>query len=144
MTIPVPVLDDRSFAQLVAEARARIPVHTPEWTNLQASDPGMTLVDLFAFLAENLSYRSNRLLEANRLKFLSMLGIALQPPSPGSGLVTVTGERAGAVRQLVADGSTVLAGKVPFVTVGDLEVLPVSSVAYYKQPSTPDPDAAAR
>lgn len=34
MTITVPVLDDRSFAQLVWEARARVAVHTPEWTNL--------------------------------------------------------------------------------------------------------------
>ena len=144
MTIPVPVLDDRSFEQLAAEAKARIPVHTPEWTNLNASDPGVTLVELFAFLAENLSYRTNRLLEANRLKFLSMLGVALQPPTPGSGLVTVTDERGGAVRQILAGGSTVLAGKVPFVTVGDMEALPVSSVAYYKQPINPDPDAAQR
>ncbi len=41
MTIPIPVLDDRSFDQLVAEAKARIPVHTPEWTNLNDSDPGI-------------------------------------------------------------------------------------------------------
>ena len=50
--------------------------------------PGITLIDLFAFLTENLLYRSNRMPEANRLKFLSMLGISLEPPSPGVGMVT--------------------------------------------------------
>src|SRR5215471_18902897 len=89
MTIQVPALDDRSFTQLVKEVRARVGVHTPEWTNLNESDPGITLVELFAFLTENLLYRSNRIPEANRLKFLSMLGIALQPPTPGVGLVTI-------------------------------------------------------
>ena len=47
MPLTVPNLDDRNFEQLVAETRARIPVHTPEWTNLNDSDPGITLVQLF-------------------------------------------------------------------------------------------------
>ena len=92
MTIPIPVLDDRSFDQLVAEAKARIPVHTPEWTNLNDSDPGITIVELFAFLTENLLYRSNRIPESNRIKFLTMLGISLQPASPGNGLVTFSND----------------------------------------------------
>ena len=40
MTLPVPVLDDRSYDQLLAELVARIPVYTPEWTNHGPSDPG--------------------------------------------------------------------------------------------------------
>ena len=46
-------LDDRTFEQLFAEARARIPVHTPEWTNFNESDPGITIIQLFAFMTEN-------------------------------------------------------------------------------------------
>ena len=36
-----------------ADALARIPVHTPEWTNFHHADPGVTLLELFAFLAES-------------------------------------------------------------------------------------------
>ena len=55
MPLTVPNLDDRNFDDLYAEVRARVPVHTPEWTNLNDSDPGVTLLQLFAFLADNLS-----------------------------------------------------------------------------------------
>jgi predicted phage baseplate assembly protein len=137
VTINVPVLDDRSFDQLVSEAMARIAVHTPEWTNLNASDPGVTIVDLFAFLTENLLYRSNRIPEANRLKFLSMLGISLEPPSPGIGLVTVTNDKGPLSPPLaLAGGAEVRAGQVRFQTRTPLAVLPVTAAVYYKKPQT--------
>ena len=139
MTLPVPVLDDRSFDQLVAEAKARIPVHTPEWTNLNDSDPGITIVELFAFLTENLLYRSNRIPEANRLKFLTMLGISLQPASPGQGLVAFSNDRGPLQPPLgLAAGTQVRANQVPFLTQGGLAVLPVTAAAYYKVPQTLD------
>jgi hypothetical protein len=59
MPLTVPSLDDRTYQDLRDEALARIPVHTPEWTNFNESDPGVTLIELFAFLTENLLYRSN-------------------------------------------------------------------------------------
>ena len=138
MTIPVPALDDRSFDQLVKEARARIGVHTPEWTNLSESDPGITLIELFAFLTENMLYRSNRIPEANRLKFLSMLGIALQPPSPGVGLVTIDNTKGPLPAFAVPSGTKLRAGQVPFVTANPLAVLPVTAAVYYKQPQQLD------
>ena len=137
MTIQIPVLDDRSFDQLVQEARARVPVHTPEWTNLNESDPGVTLLELFAFLTENLLYRSNRIPEASRLKFLSMLGISLQPPSPGTGLVTISNDKGPLAPPLaLAAGTELRSGPVPFVTSTPLAVLPVSSAVYFKQPQS--------
>lgn len=138
MTIPIPALDDRSFAQLVREVRARVPVHTPEWTNLNESDPGVTMLELFAFLTENLLYRSNRIPEANRLKFLSMLGISLQPASPGIGLVTISNDKAALDMHPVPTGATVTAGQVPFLTCNPLAVLPVAAAVYYKQPQQLD------
>lgn len=145
MTIPIPVLDDRSFEELVAEAKARIPVHTPEWTNLNASDPGVTIVELFAFLTDNLLYRSNRIPEANRLKFLSMLGISLMPPSPGRGLVTISND-AGPLTPLRVDaGAEVRAAQVPFRTQTALAVLPVTAAVYVKRPQPAmDEETAAR
>ena len=139
MTIPIPVLDDRSFDQLVAEAKARIPVHTPEWTNLNDSDPGITIVELFAFLTENLLYRSNRIPEANRIKFLTMLGISLQPASPGNGLVAFSNDRGPLQPPLALPAGTALqAGQVPFLTQTGLDVLPVTAAPYYKAPQTLD------
>jgi len=52
MPLEAPKLDSRSFEDLVKEARERIPRFTPEWTNLNDSDPGMTLVKLHAWLTE--------------------------------------------------------------------------------------------
>ena len=139
MTIQIPALDDRSFEQLVKEARSRVGVHTPEWTNLNESDPGVTIIELFAFLTENLLYRGNRIPEANRLKFLSMLGIALQPPSPGIGLVSFINEK-GPLQPAFAlpTGTEVRAGQVPFVTSNPMVILPVESAVYYKQPQQLD------
>lgn len=145
MTIEIPVLDDRSHDQLVAETRSRIPVHTPEWTNLNASDPGVTILELFAFLTDNLLYRSNRIPEANRLKFLSMLGIALQPPTPGRGLVTITNAKGPLLPSLALPaGTEVQAGPVRFATTTALAVLPVTVAAYYKKPQQLDDDTLAQ
>lgn len=145
MSLNIPVLDNRSYDQLVAEVKARIAVHTPEWTNLNASDPGITLLELFAFLTDNLLYRSNRIPEANRLKFLSMLGIPLQPATPGLGLVTVTNAKgpieAGPV---LPAGTELRAGQVAFATATTLPVLPVTAQAYIKRPHTPDAESRQR
>lgn len=45
-----PVLDDRSYDDLVAETLQRIPTHTPEWTNYRVGDPGFRLLDFFAII----------------------------------------------------------------------------------------------
>jgi len=145
VTIEVPVLDDRSYDQLVAEARSRIAVHTPEWTNLNASDPGITLLELFSFLTDNLLYRSNRIPLANRLKFLSMLGISLQPPTPGRGLISVSNVMGPLEPPLgLPAGTEVRAGQVRFATTTPLAVLPVTAQAYYKRPERPDATTKAR
>ena len=73
-----PVLDARTYQDLVDEALARIPIHNPEWTNFNESDPGVTLLELFAFLTDSLLYRANQIPERNRLAFLSLLGIPLK------------------------------------------------------------------
>ncbi|MCW4464557.1 putative baseplate assembly protein [Glutamicibacter sp. MNS18] len=90
MTLPDPPLDTRSFADLVAEARARIPRYTPEWTNLNDSDPGMTLVKLHAWMTETILHELNRVPELNYLKFLKLLGVHLRPASPARAEVCFT------------------------------------------------------
>ena len=94
MSLELPVLDDRTYEELLDEAKQRIPVYTPEWTNYNVeSDPGITLVQLFAFLTDNLLYRANRIPERNRLKFLQLLGIPLQPAAAADGLVVINNDR---------------------------------------------------
>ena len=79
MPLNVPSLDRRDYADILRDALARIPVHNPEWTNFNDSDPGVTLIQLFAFMTESILYRANQIPERNRLKFLKLLGIPLQP-----------------------------------------------------------------
>src|SRR3954454_9100162 len=93
MPLIVPQLDYRNFKQLRDETLARIPVHTPEWTNFNESDPGVTIVELFAFMTENLLYRSNRVPESNLKKFLTLLGIGLRPAAAAQGLIIFRNER---------------------------------------------------
>ncbi len=73
MPLQLPNLDDRRYADLVAEARRLIPTHDPDWTNHNPSDPGITLVELFAYLTEMLLYRLDRVTAENQIKFLQLL-----------------------------------------------------------------------
>jgi predicted phage baseplate assembly protein len=88
MPLPDVQLDDRDFERLVADARRRIPGYTPEWTDLNDSDPGMTLVQLFAWLEEMMLWRLNRVPEKNYLEFLKLVGIELRPPAAARGELT--------------------------------------------------------
>lgn len=88
MPLPDIPLDNRRFDQLVEEARQRIPGYTPEWTDLNPSDPGMTLVDLMAWLAEMILWRLNRVPEKNFIKFLELIGIEQTPPTPATAELT--------------------------------------------------------
>lgn len=82
MPIPLPNLDTRRWADLVEEGRALIPRHAPTWTDHNAHDPGITLVELFAWIVEQLIYRANRIPLRHRLKFLDLVGYPPRPPEP--------------------------------------------------------------
>ena len=56
MPIQLPNLDNRQFTDLMEEALALIPTYAPEWTNHNPADPGITLLELFAYLTEMLIY----------------------------------------------------------------------------------------
>lgn len=82
MPLTAPNLDDRRYDDLVAEARSLIPRYLPEWTNHNDSDPGITLLQLFAWFTDLLVYRLNQVPELNFIKFLQMLGIQTAPATP--------------------------------------------------------------
>ncbi len=89
MTLPIPNLDDLRFqSDLVDEARKRIIRYCPEWTEYNISDPGITLIELFAWMTEMMVYRLNRVPEKNYLKFLEMLGFQMEPARTAQANIT--------------------------------------------------------
>ncbi len=82
MSLPAPNLDDLRFQRdLVDEARKRIIQYCPEWTDYNLSDPGVTLIELFAWMTELIVYRLNQVPEKNYIKFMELLGMQLRPAS---------------------------------------------------------------
>lgn len=73
MPLALPDLDDRAYADLVEEARKLIPTLAPQWTNHNPSDPGIMLVELFAYLTEMLIYRLNRVPHSHLVMFMKLL-----------------------------------------------------------------------
>jgi len=139
MPITSPLIDDRRFTQLVDDTLARARVHSPEWTNFNQSDPGVTLVQLFAFLTESLLYRANLIPERNLVKFLQLLRVPLAPAAAASGLVAIANERGAALTQTLAADLEVRAGSVPFRTQLGLDVLPIEARVLFKRPmAAPD------
>jgi hypothetical protein len=133
MPLTIPAIDDRRYQDLRDDALARIPVHNPEWTNFNRSDPGVTLVELFAFMTESLLYRANQIPERNRVKFLKLLGIHLQPATAAQGIVAFSNERGPLETTTLHAGFELRAGRIEFRIQQGLDVLPIEGRVYYKR-----------
>ena len=144
MPLPTPILDDRSYQQLRDELVARIPVYAPEWTDFNASDPGVTLLELFAFLGENLLFRFNQIPEATQLAFLRLLDIPLRPAQPSRALLALTTKDPNSVAPL-EKGFTARAGSLQFELLREVHPWPVSvrGVAKAKADDPTDKDQLA-
>jgi predicted phage baseplate assembly protein len=88
MALQTPNLDDRKFQDIVSEARSKIPLYCPKWTDYNLSDPGITLIEIFAWMVDMLLYRLNRVPEKNYIKFMDLIGVRLEPPKPANVNVT--------------------------------------------------------
>lgn len=73
MSIPLPNLDNRTYADLVEEAQSLIPIECPEWTDRNPSDTGIILIELLAWLTEMTLYRVNQISDRNYETFLNLL-----------------------------------------------------------------------
>lgn len=127
MPLIAPILDDRSFEDLFAELRNRIPVYNPAWTDHLDSDPGITLLQLFAYLGEGLQFRFNQVPEATQIAFLKLLGIPLYPARPAQALVRFESKLANGVSLYAGD--QVRAGKTLYTLSQDATVWPLDCVA---------------
>ena len=137
MPLLPPSLDDRRFDDLVEELIARIPAHTPEWTHPRQGDPGRTLIELFAWLGDTLLYRANLVPERQRLVFLKLLGMGLAPALPARGIVGLAFARDTELAAHTLQPRALLKAAVPFETLAETTVLPITGEAYIKRALPP-------
>jgi predicted phage baseplate assembly protein len=129
MALPAPNLDDRRFQQFVDDAKCYVQQRCPEWTDHNVSDPGVTLIETVAYMADQLVYRLNRVPDKNYLAFLDLLGITLFPPGAARAQLTfwLSTPRDGVV--MVPAGSEAAAERtegeeaIVFSTLADLAIV---------------------
>jgi len=139
-----PALDDRTFSDLTDELLARIPAHTPEWTNPQLGDPGRTIVELFAWLTDALLYRVNLIPERQRLAFLRLLGAQMQAAVPATGIVALQFKDDQATGAQILQPLATVKGPVNFETKSEVTVLPLTCKVHFKRPLTADETASVQ
>ena len=75
MNLPLPNLDDRTYADLVEEAISQISVEYPEWTDHNPTDTGIILIELLAWLTEMTLYQVNQITDENKASFVRLLKV---------------------------------------------------------------------
>src|SRR5437588_11428318 len=88
MPLPTSSLDDRRFQDIVDQAKSLIPQYCPEWTDHNVSDPGVTLIELFAWMTDMLLYRVNQVPDKVYIKLLELIGMRLDPPRAAHAPIT--------------------------------------------------------
>src|SRR3954454_20736603 len=88
MVLPVPNLDDRRFQDLVDDAKRLVQRRCPQGTHHNVSDPGVTLIETFAFMTDQLLFRLNQVPDRMYVKFLEMIGLRLLAATPAKAPVT--------------------------------------------------------
>jgi predicted phage baseplate assembly protein len=117
-----------TFDEIVRRARLRIPRYTPEWTDVNDSDPGMTLVQLFAWLTELLLHRMNQVPRRNYIKFLQLLNLEREPAQPALAHLTFEAEPGAADLTTIRAGAQISAQaptgeELIFETDADLDLI---------------------
>jgi predicted phage baseplate assembly protein len=102
MPLPIPVLDNRTWAELTAEGRTLIPKAAASWTDHNVHDPGITLMELFAWLSEMLIYRLDRVSPATVRAFLRLAGVEPAPPQVATTVLAARLDPGGALVVLPA------------------------------------------
>ena len=137
MSLPVPKLDDRTFQSLVDEAKARIPQYCPEWTDHNVSDPGVTLIELFAWMTELLLYRVNQIPDKVYTKLLELIGIRLEAPRAAEAPVTFYLSAPQPNKVVIPEGTEVATVRtetskaVVFTTEANLTIWPVNVIGIF-------------
>ena len=130
MALPAPNLDDRRFQDLVDDAKRMVMRRCPEWTDHNVSDPGVTLIETFAFMTDQLLFRLNQVPDRLYVKFLELIGLRLIPPTAAQADVTFWLSAPAITAVAVPVGTSVATLRteqeesVVFSTRKDLQILP--------------------
>jgi predicted phage baseplate assembly protein len=131
MSLPAPNLDDRRFQNLVDDAKRLVQQRCPEWTDHNVSDPGVTLIEAFAYMTDQLLYRLNRVPDRHYVRFLELIGVRLFPPTAAFTEVTFWLSAPQDVTITVPGGIEVStpqtesgASAIAFTTADDLSMVP--------------------
>ena len=89
MGLNVPELDDQRYEELREAALQRLPARAPEWTDHNAHDPGITIIELLAWLIESHSYQLDQVTDEHHRAYLRLLGTSLRPPRPATARVAI-------------------------------------------------------
>ncbi len=131
MPLPAPNLDDRRFQDFVDDAKRLLQRRIPAWTDHNVHDPGVTLIEAVATIADQLAYRLNQVPERHHRKFLDLLGIRLRPPAAAHADLTFRLSAARPEPITVPQGTVVSTRRTPgeqpisFTTLVDLVIPPV-------------------
>ncbi|MEV6909253.1 putative baseplate assembly protein [Amycolatopsis sp. NPDC051071] len=132
MVLPAPDLDDRRFQQFVNDAKRYVRQRCPEWTDHNVSDPGVTLIEVFASMTEHLCYRLNRVPDRLYVKFLELLGLRMLPPTPAEAPVTFWLSTPARAPMVIRAGTRVSTTRteseeaIVFSTLRDLPIVPTA------------------
>lgn len=132
MVLESPNLDDRDFQSLVDEAKRLVQQRCPEWTDHNVSDPGVTLIEAFAQMVDQVIYRLNRVPDRHYLAFLDLLGVRPFPPTAARGTTTFWLSAAQPAPVLVRAETEVATARtdtdeaIVFSTAEDLSIVPCS------------------
>lgn len=138
--IPLENLDDRSWQDLVDQAKTLAQQYAPQWTDLGPSDPGMTMIELFAWLVEGMQYRLNRVPDRTYAAMLNLVGVTRDPARPAVTMLTFTpvipplsgNPPKIAAGTTVSTTATEKQSPIPFQTDDDLVVLPSNLLWAFK------------
>ena len=132
MALPAPNLDDRRFQDLVDDAKRLVQQRCPEWSDHNVSDPGVTLIETFAFMVDQLLFRLNRVPDRLYVKFLDLIGLRLLPPTSARAAVTFWLSAPQAEPVPIGAGTEVatlhtgLADPTVFTTVEPIDIVPTA------------------
>lgn len=131
MTLPLPTLDKLQYDPLVEQARDLLPYLAPGWTDHNAHDPGITLLELFAWLTEANSYRLDRISARSERSFLRLVGYGARPAQVARAVVAFAADVSMAVQAGLpiasANGATRFQTGTPFQVVDARVVALLSS-----------------
>jgi predicted phage baseplate assembly protein len=137
MPLPTPLLDDRRFQDIVDQAKTLIPQYCPEWTDHNVSDPGVTLIELFAWMTDMLLYRVNQVPDKAYIKFLELIGVQLNPPRAARAPVTFYLSAAQSTQLAIPTGTEVATVRtetspaIVFTTEADLTIRPPTPIGLF-------------